>query len=304
MSSNGIFTASVFNTLKPVLEAIVDDKRDNVESSLVWPMYADKKKQTDHYEDFLEMSGPSLASEKEEMAPITVGGIQEGAITRFLLRTFALKLIFSEEVIEDTKYPKALDGAKRLKRAMFKTQDYDMASILIRAFNSSYVGGDGQPLISASHTLPNGGSWSNLAATAMSPSTLALSIATSAIRKFPGHDGTIEGQEPKKVVHPTEQWAKWAGILDSKMDPEPGNFAKVNVIRSLGITPVPVKYWTNTTTNWLLLTECEYGLCLRQKYAPRSNSWRENDNMVMKFSVAARWSRGWVDARCAYGVNA
>jgi hypothetical protein len=69
MSSNGIFTASVFNTLKPVLEAIVDDKRDNVESSLVWPMYADKKKQTDHYEDFLEMSGPSLASEKEEMAP-------------------------------------------------------------------------------------------------------------------------------------------------------------------------------------------------------------------------------------------
>lgn len=305
MSSGAIFTSTIFNSVKLTLDQIVDDDTANSESTLVCKKWLKMGKQEDYYEDDLEMGGPGLASEVDEGQEIEVGAIREGFITRYIARKFGLRLIVTDEAVEDNKYPEVLKLGKRLSRALYKTLDIDCTNILVRAQNSAYTGGDGVPLASASHTLPNGGTWSNTFATPLAPSRIAVGSAVSLMRKFPGHDGVTEGAEPKKIVHPTEQWMTWSGILNSTMAPEAGNFAEINAVkRDLDLTAVAIKYWSNTTTNWGIITDADNGLQMRWRRKPRKNSWVENSNETMLYSITARWSRGWSDARGFFFSNA
>jgi len=300
-----VFTSTIANSLKETLNVIVDDKTDNVEGSLIMKKWCDELSMKDNYEDDLEMGGPGLASDKPEGTELALGTLREGFLTRYLARTYGLKLIITEEAMEDAKYDKAIAAAKRLKRSMYKTIDIDATALLMRMFNSSYVGGDGVSLGSSSHTLPHGGTWSNILATPMSPSRMAFIVATTQMRQYPGHDGITEGVEPKKVLCPTAQWAVWRGIVGSSHAPEAGEFNEINVVnQDFDIEVVPIKYWTNSTTNWAILTDSENGLNFRFRRKPRSNTWVDNDNMVMKYGISARWARGWSDARCILGSNA
>lgn len=303
--SGTVFTSTIANSLKETLNVIVDDKSDGYESGLLMKKWCEEMSMKDNYEDDLEMGGPGLASDKPEGTEIALGTIREGFLTRYLARTYALKLIVTEEAMEDAKYPEAIKAAKRLKRSMFKTIDIDATAILQRMFNASYVGGDGVALGSASHTLPHGGTWSNILATPMSPSRMAVIVARTQAAQYPGHDGITEGATLKKILCPEAQWATWMGIVGSTHAPEAGEFNEINIVNSeLGLEVVANKYWTNTTTNWAILTDAENGINFRFRRKPRSNTWVDNDNMVMKYGISARWARGWSDARCIIGSNA
>lgn len=300
-----VFTGTVANSLKATLDLIVDDNTDGYDKAALLHQWMDEMPMEDNYEDDLESGGPGLASEKPEGAEIATGTIREGYITRYIARTFALKLIITEEAIEDRKYPKIINAARRLKRALWKTADIDATNILVRGFNTAFVGGDGQPLWSASHTLPHGGTFSNIMATPLSPSRAAVVVGTSQIRKYPGHDGITEGYEPRIVVCPTEQWATWEGLIRSRMDPTTGAFNEINVVnQTLDLRAVPNKYWSDTTTRWAMLTDCEYAINFRWRRRPRSRTWVDNDQELMKYGISARWARGWSDPRCTLGVNA
>lgn len=299
-----IFSSDIYQSFKETLDSIVDDKTAENESSLVCKKWLKIGSMDEAYTDDLEMGGPGLANETGEGVEIGTGSIREGFLTRYTPSKYALKLVVTDEAMEDNKYPETLKLAKRLDRAIYKTFDVDNTNILIRAQNSSYVGGDGVPLASASHTLPNGGTWSNTLATPLAPSRIALITVISLLKKIPGHDGIVDGVEARKVVYPTEQWGVWGGILGSKMAPEPGNFAEINVLKELDIDQVAVKYWSNTTTNWGVVTNAENGLQAKWRRKPRSKSWVENDNETMKYSISARWARGWSDARGFFFSNA
>lgn len=300
-----VFTGTVANSLKATLDLIVDDNTDGYDKAALLHQWMDEMPMEDNYEDDLESGGPGLASEKPEGAEIATGTIREGYITRYIARTFALKLIITEEAIEDRKYPKIINAARRLKRALWKTADIDATNILVRGFNTAFVGGDGQPLWSESHTLPHGGTFSNIMATPLSPSRAAVVVGTSQIRKYPGHDGITEGYEPRIVVCPTEQWATWEGLIRSRMDPTTGAFNEINVVnQTLDLRAVPNKYWSDTTTRWAMLTDCEYAINFRWRRRPRSRTWVDNDQELMKYGISARWARGWSDPRCTLGVNA
>jgi hypothetical protein len=300
-----VFSGTIANALKPTLEQVIDDPTDGYDKNAILHQWLHEMPMSDQWEDDLESGGPGLAAEKRVGTEMTTGTIREGYITRYLSRTFGLKLIVTEEAIEDNKYPKIIAAAKRNKRAMWKTIDIDATNILVRGWNTGYVGGDGQPLFSASHTLPHGGTFSNTMGTPVSPSRAGVIVATSAMRKLPGHDGITEGVEPKVILCPTEQWAVWEGLLRSRYAPEPGQFNEINVVnQSLDLRVVPNKYWNNTTTNWAILSDCEYPLNFRWRRKPKSNTWIDNGQTLMNYSITARWARGWSDPRAAYGVQA
>lgn len=298
------FTGTIYHALKNTLESIVDDKTDGYESSLDFTKFMKVRSMSDNYEDDLETGGPGLAAEIAEGEESPTGELREGYVTRYRPRKFGLRLVVSEEAIEDNKYDRVINAAGRLKRALYKTADIDATNILVRATSSSYPGGDGVALASASHTLPAGGTFSNLMATPMTPSRMAVIVATSQIKKFPGHDGITEGFNPVKVVYPTEQWAMWDGILMSDKAPEPGAFNEINVAKRLNLTGVPLKFWDNTTTNYAFITDAENGLNFRWRRKPKSRTWVENSQELMQYSISARWARGWSDPRCVLFVDA
>jgi hypothetical protein len=302
-----VFESVIAHTLKETLDSIIDDPTDGLEGKLFLRKWCEEMDMKDAYEDVLEMAGPGLASEVAEGQEIPPGSLKEGTLTRYIARKFGLKLVVTEEAMEDTKYPNAIKAARRLKRAMYKTADIDATNMLVRGWNTAYVGGDGLPLFSASHTLPHGGTYSNTMATPMSPSRMTVIVASSAVKKFPGHDGVVgDNYRLKGVVCPVEQWAVWAEIMKSTYAPEPGQFNAINVVNSemeMG-DAVAIPYWGNTTTNYAFLTDADGGPCVRWRRKPRSRSWVENSQETMSYAISARWSRLWSNGRAMYGVQA
>ena len=298
-----VFTGVIFRAMKATLDTVVDDKTDGYESNLDFKQWCDEKSMSDNYEDDQEYGGPGLAAEVPEGEEIPVGTIREGAPTRYQSRKFALRLVVSEEALEDNKYDRVINAAKRLKRALFKTADIDATTMLVRATDPTVVGGDGQPLASASHTLPHGGTFSNLMAVPMTPSRAAVIQLVSQAKKLPGHDGVTEGYELRKILAPTEQWAVWDGLLMSDKVPE-SNANEINVVKRLNLSVVTLKYWDNTTTNWAATTDAENGPNFRWRRKARNRSWVETSQELMSYAISARWSRGWTDARALMFVNA
>jgi hypothetical protein len=300
-----IFTSTAALALKDTLEDIDTDEHGSEGSKAVFTKWMNVKTMADNYIEFYEVAGSGLAGEKPEGESIPVGTIYEGPLTRFNARTYGQRMIVSDEALEDMKYDKVIMAAKRNNRSLWKLGDFDATLILVRATSSSYVGGDGQPLASTSHTLPGGGTYSNMLATAMSPSKASLVIAQAQLMQQVGHDGLIDGVEAKKAVFPVQQWGVWREILGSTNDPTPGAFNAINPInRDLNITPVPVKYWTNTTTNWALITDADLGLMWFWRRKPKSNTWVTEDKTMMNYAITARWSRGWVNPRSVLFSNA
>lgn len=299
--SGTIFTSTAARGLKETIEEIVTDPA--LAEPKIMPKWCYVRNMTDNYEDDYEIGGPGLAAEKAEGAEIKLGTIAEGYITRYQSRTIALRMAISEEMMEDSKYPKIVDMAKRLPRAIAKTIEVDSSLMLARAADTNYPGGDGQPLASASHTLPHGGTFSNTLSTPLSPSRAALTVVRTACLKLPSQDGITEGYDIKKIACPVDQWETWRVIVGSAKAPEAGEFNAINVYNDMGLEVVPNKYWNNTTTNWGVITEADHGLCFKWRRKPRSRSWVENSHEVMYYSRSCRISRGWSDPRGFYFSN-
>lgn len=302
--STTIFRSHIARQLQETLDDVVLDDTEGLQSKLFYPKWMDEESMDGAYVDVLEVGGPGLASEKPEGTAISVGTIKEGTLTRAIARTFALRMNITEEAMEDAKYKEAVNLKKYQKRAMFKTQDIDATNVLVRGWNTSYTGGDDQPLFSASHTLPHGGTYSNTMATPMSPSRSAVIIASTAVRKLPGLDGVTEGYMLKKVICPVDQWAVWAGIIKSTRVPE-SDFNEINVVNSeMDLSVVAIPYWSNTTTNYCFRTSADGAPTFYTRRRPKSRTWVENSQEVMSSSISARWARIWQNGRSMYGVEA
>lgn len=306
--SGTVFSGNLFHSLKRVLDNIVDDKRDGYESRAVFKKYMLVKGMEDQYVDDLEMGGPSLLSEKPEGNEMELRSFQEGVVTRYLARTIAGRLIVTEEALKDSKYPQVIDAARRLKKAGWKTLDFDAAKVLIYAFDTNFPGGDGQPLISASHTLPGGGTFSNEMSPAHTPSVTALSEARIQARKFPGHDGELgEMYDIKKIVCPIELEDDWYEVLGSRKHPDAGEFNRTNVATTMmGLSTEAIVanvWWDTTETATIFLTDAENGLQFRFRERPKSRTWVENSQMQMNYGWSCRIDNGWSEPRCAVGSN-
>lgn len=304
MSAPVVFTSSIGNALKETLESVIDDDTDNVMASAIFPEWMDEGNMSDNYYDYLETGGPGLAQETKEGATIFTGQINEGYVTRAIARKFAMGLDITEEALEDNKYEEVIAAAKRLKRALWKTADVDAANVLNRMFNAAYVGGDGVALGSTAHTLPGGGTFSNTMASPFAPSESAFIVARAQCDEMPGHDGNIEGYNLTGVVFPVNQRGQWEVLNGSDTSPEPGVFGAINLVKRGKLKLVPNRYWSASDTNYMFLTDVEEGFKWLWRRKPRNRSWVENSNEVMKYSISARWSRIWVDPRCALCVQA
>lgn len=294
-----VFTSTIANQLKDTLDGVQTDKSDGLEAKAVYKKFVDVSTMPDAYLDDLEMGGPQLMSVKAEGTEIQPMQLNEGVLTRYIPRVVAGKIIITEEAMDDGKYPESINMSRYLKRSGVLTVEYDWGIYLGRATSTAQLGGDGVPLASTAHTLPGGGTFSNMLGTAAALSTVALTNAFAQLMQYPGLDGLISPVQPKCVVYPVQLWGTAAKIKNSSMDPEPNNFAAVNVIKNDygDLDWIPEPYWTATTTKWFVRTDAEKGLrhLWKKKYSTRT--WVDNDNMVMKQAASQRYAIGHTNAR-------
>lgn len=292
-------------------------------SKLLWPgastvfdgMYADfpeiysqifktVKIDRNYIEDVM-FAGFGLLSQKAEGAPINYDSLRQSFTTRYTPVVYASGFIVTREAYEDNLYKSQINlKASSLAKATKQTREVICNLVLNRAFNASYVGGDGVALIVSTHPNVSGGTSSNVLTTAANISEASIEDMFIQIMTATDDRGLKANYAPDALVIPPQLKFEVDRILKTNNRVgTPNN--DISALAAMGPFPggVIVNRYLTSSTAWFVLTDEEdNGL----KYIERrgdefgtDNDW-ETENA--KYKVTSRYTAGWTDWRHIYGT--
>lgn len=268
----------------------------------VWKQYLDEKSTDKKYFDDVERVDPGLWSQTDEGQDIDLDDFGEGYVTRVEPMKFGKRLIIPEELEEDGQYEEAYDCTRMLSRTCDLTQDYDAVGILNDAFNTSVTGGDGQPMVSASHPLRGGGTTASNLVAALSPSNTAVQTFIIAAEKMPGSNGFISPLKISKFVGPSNYRFRFKEILKSEKKDDTANNA-INALKGeMSDSYVSVPYMASLV-DYFAKTNAMRGMMWVWRRKPRFRKSNNNDNETKTFTGSARWTKTWSNWRGVLGVD-
>jgi len=262
----------------------------------------DKYTSSKAFEEDVGVSSFGLAVLKSEGSPISYDSERQAFITRFQHAVYALGFIITREMMEDDQYDVVGQRkAEGLAFSMRQTKEVIGANVYNRAFNSSYVGGDGSALISSSHANIKGGTWSNQIATASDLSEAALEQAAIDIAGFTNDAGLLIAVRPEQLIIPRQLIYEAKRILGTDGRPGTDN-NDVNALKSMGAIPkVTVNHFLTDTDAWFVRTNVPHGMKYFERRGDQFDMDNDWDTENAKFKATARYSFGWTDPRGLYG---
>ena len=254
------------------------------------------------YEEDVGITSFGLASVKPEGAAITYDGENQTFTTRYTHVVYALGFQITREIMEDDQYD--VVGQRRAQGLAFsvrQTKEVVGANVYNRAFNSSYVGGDGVSMINSAHPNFAGGTWSNQIATAADLSEAALEQACIDIANFTNDRGLRIAVRPEQLILPIQLEFEAERIL--KTERRVGsNLNDINAIRQTGRFPKGITlnhYFTNPLA-WFIRTDVKNGLKMFNRRGDEFEMDNDFDTENARFKATSRYSFGWTDPRAIY----
>ena len=252
------------------------------------------------FEEEVLFTGFGTAPTKAEGAAVSYDDAQESFTSRYTHETIALAFAITEEAMEDNLYDTfAKLRAKGLARAMANTKQVKAADVFIQGFNSSYTGGDGVSLFSASHPTISDGTQSNtLGATDLSEASLESALIT--IAKVKDDRGIMIGAQVKSLHLPPDLAFTADQILNSTLSTTVTtqgatgvtNVNDINSIRNQGM--VPGGFFVNrrfTDTNaWYLKTDVPNGAKMFVRSPLQTKMEPDFDTGNVRFKARERYS--------------
>jgi len=306
--------ASIAKELLPGLNAIFGIEYGDVDNEHE-PLYEIEKSDRAFEEEVL-FTGFGTAPVKGEGAAVQYDDAQEGYTARYTAETVALAFAVTEEAMEDNLYDTfAKLRARGLARAMANTKQVKAADVFNNGFSTSYLGGDGVALFSASHPTVGDGNQSNtLGATDLSEASLETALIT--ISKTQDDRGILIGAQAESLHVPSDLAFTADQILNSQMTTVIGvnpttaangatNQNAINSVRNQGL--VPGGFFVNrrfTDTNaWYIKTDVPNGTKMFVR-APLSTKMEPDfDTGNLRYKARERYSFGWSDWRGFYGAS-
>jgi hypothetical protein len=190
--------------------------------------------------------------------------------------------------------------SKHLAQSMMETKETRCANHLNRAFNTSYLGGDGKALLVSDHPMI-GGSYSNILATAAALSQTSLEQLLINIRGATDARGKKMKLVGQQLIVPPALEFTADMILNSELTPHSANNAK-NTVKGKLKKGVKVISRLTSTTAWFVQTNAPEGMKMlsRRKLEKTMEGDFESDSM--RYKVTERYGEGWTDPRCMYGT--
>ena len=257
------------------------------------------------FEEELKLSGFAAASVKPEGQALRYDTAQEAWATRYNHETVALGFSITEEAIEDNLYDSLSSRyTKALARAMAYTKEIKGANILNNAFSNSYLGGDGQPLCSASHPLTSGGTVSNVPATATDLNETSLENAVIQMSLWTDERGLLIAAKPKKLVIPPALQYVATRLLSTQLRVGTTD-NDVNAIVNNGSIPggYTINHFLSDPNNFFLLTDVPNGMKHFVR-SPLTNSMDSDfDTGNARYKARERYSFGFSDPLAVWGSN-
>ena len=248
------------------------------------------------FEEETKLSGFSAAPVKAEGAAIAYDNAQEAWTARYNHETIALGFSITEEAVEDNLYDSLSKRyTKALARAMAYTKQVKAASVLNNGFSSSYTGGDGQPLFSASHPLVTGGVNSNRL-TASDLNETSLEAAVIQIAGWTDERGLLIAAKPNKLIVPPALMFVAKRLLDTELRVATAD-NDINALKAMGSIPggYTVNHFLTDTNAWFLTTDVPNGMKHFVRTPLQNSMDGDFDTGNVRYKSRERYSFGWSD---------
>jgi len=245
------------------------------------------------WEEELKLSGFGLAQTKAEGAGIVYDNAQEVWSARYTHEVVALGFAITEEAIEDNLYDAlAARYTKALAKSMSDTKEIKAASVLNNAFSTSYLGGDGQPLLDTDHPTVSGMQNANKPAVAVDLNETAIEDMSIQIQKWVDERGLLIACRPKKLMIPVDLSFTAERLLKTQMRVGTAD-NDISAMNSMGVFPegYAVLHRLTDADAWFVKTDVPNGL----KHFVRAPL------KTFKYKARERYSFGWTDPLSMWG---
>ena len=267
-----------------------------------YPDLYDAQTSTRAYEEDVGVSGTGLAQVKTQGGAVVYDEERQTFITRYTHVVYHTGFIITREMVDDDLYD--IIGKRRsesLAFSMRQTKEIVAANTYNRAFNSSFVGGDGVSLLNAAHPNFTGGTWSNVLAVPTDLAEAALEQACIDIMKFTNDRGLRISVMPDKLIIPVDSVFNAHRILQSDKRVGTAN-NDTNALYDMGkFRKVVLNHYLTDTNAWFIRTNVPNGM---KHYTRRKMEFtidNDFDTENAKFKATERYSFGWTDPRALYG---
>lgn len=247
--------------------------------------------------------GFGAAPELPDGMPVTY---QQGGVLftkRYTYKVFGLAFALTKVLVEDGDHINiGATFSKHLAQALIETKETRCANVLNRAFNSSYLMGDGVILSSAAHPIV-GGTFSNVLATPAALSQTSLEQMLIQVRKAVDNNGKKIRLTPQKLVISPDNTFQAEVLLKSVLRAGTSN-NDINPVKSMGsldADPAILSRLTSSTA-WWIKTDAPEGakLIVRRKLQKSMEGDFSTDSV--RYKSTERYAEGITDSRCLFGT--
>lgn len=247
--------------------------------------------------------GFGAAPELPDGMPVTYqsGGVLYSA--RYQYKVYGLAFAITKILQEDGDHIRVgTTYSKHLAQSLIETKETLAANLLNRAFNTSYLGGDGKALIVSDHPIV-GGTASNVLTTSAALSQTSLEQMLIQIRQAVDNNGKKIRLNPEKLVVSPQNVFQAEVLLNSVLRAGTAN-NDLNPIKSMGILSGEVADVSRLTsaTAWYIKTNAQEGLKLLKRRSLEKSMEGDFETDSVRYKATERYGMGWTDWRAVYGT--
>lgn len=250
------------------------------------------------------LSGFGAAPILPDGTPVNYDSGQELYMAKYPYNVYGLAFALTLVMYEDGDH---IDFGKiysqHLANSMLETKETVCANILNRAFNGSYLGGDGVSLVSTSHPGANGFTYSNQLATSAALSQTSLEQILIQIKQATDDNGKKINLTPTKLIVAPANMFQAQVLLKSALRTSTAN-NDINPIQTSKLQAEPVVL-TRLTSNiaWWVQTDAPKGLqlAMRRKLTKTMEGDFETDSI--RYKATERYAANWTNPRAVFGTG-
>ncbi len=254
------------------------------------------------YEELVEVTGFGLAPVKPQGQAIEYDSEDQQTVARFTNVAYALGYIITWEEMRDNIYEKvAKRRTQALAFSMRQTKENVAANVYNRGFNSSYAGGDGAAMLSASHPSSNGNQ-SNILPVSADFSEASLEDLCIQISGAQNTRGLIIDINPESLIIPRQLWFEAQRVLKSVLQNDTANNA-INALKATNAIPggIKVNNYLTDADAWFVRTDCPESLIFFERDPIMFEQDNDGDTKNIKYNAYERYVPKWADWRGVYG---
>ena len=256
-----------------------------------------------NYHEEPVLYGFGAAPQLPDGTPVTY---QQGGVLflkRYVYKVYGLAFALTKVLYEDGDHIRiGQTYARHLAQSLVETKELLSANVLNTAFNTSYPGGDGVPLISTAHPIVNG-TFSNQLATAAVLSQTSLEQMLIQVRQAVDNNGKRIRLVPRQLVVAPGNIFQAEVLLKSVLRTGNAN-NDINPVKSIGLLDegAAVLSRLSSSTAWWVQTDAPEGMKLLMRRRLEKTMEGDFETDSMRYKATERYDVGFTDPRAMYGT--